>query len=294
MAEVPYILDDLDYYSEAYQTFTRCSAETGAIQDWVESSFKEQIVDKLSVKCQSADPLRVLGIGSGAGNIDCAMLEQLLPTFPRINNTIVEPSEAQNDLFKNLIKEKGDALKGASFEWSAETSDQYLDKAFSSGAQPLKFHFIHAVHVLYYASDLKQSLKRLYDMLEDGGLLFIVNLSRNSTIIKVHRKMNEIVADMRPLLLTDEQIEAALDSQDMPHTGQQVDRYIQGTAMFGEGSQEGDHLLDFLTHSKGFRRAAPDNLRDSILKYLRDPDCSIEKDGEILVFRHWVPITVPK
>lgn len=296
MAEVTYILDDLDYYSEAYQTFTRCSVKTGAIQDWVDTAFKEEVVEKLSKRCQSADPLKVLGIGSGAGNIDCAMVEQLLPTFPRVTNTIVEPSEAQNDLFKNLVKEKEDILKGASFEWRTETSDQYLDRVFSceGGVQPPKFHLIHAVHVLYYAADLKQTLKRLHDMLEDGGLLFIIILSRHSTIIKVHRKMNEIVTDMRPLLLTDEQVGAALDTQNMPYSGEQVTRYIQGTSIFGEGSQEGDHLLDFLTHSKDFRKTAPDNLRESVLKYLRDPECSIEKDGEVLVFRHWVPMTVTK
>ncbi|XP_003726977.1 histamine N-methyltransferase [Strongylocentrotus purpuratus] len=296
MAEMKYILNDLDYYSEVYQTYIRCSGRHGSIQEWVDTAFKEEVVEKLSKRCQSADPLKVLGIGSGAGNIDCAMLEQLLPTFPQITNTILDPSEAQNDRFKKLVNEKEDTLKGASFEWKTETSDQYLDKIFSceGGAQPPKFHLIHAVHVLYYAADLKQTLKRLHDMLEDGGLLFIIIVSRECTIIKVHENMNEIVTDLRPVLLTDEMIGATLDSQNMPYSGEQVTRYIKGTSVFKEGSQDGDHLLDFLTHSKDFRKTAPDNLRESVLKYLRDPECSMEKDGEILFFRYWVPMSVPK
>ena len=99
---------------------------------------------------------------------------------------------------------------------------------------------------------------------------------------------------MRPLLLTDEQIGAALDLLNMPYSGEQVIRYIQGTSIFDESSQEGNHLLDFLTHSKDFRKTAPDTLREAVLKRLRDPECSTEKDGEVLVFRHWVPITVTK
>ena len=67
MAEMKYILDDLDYYSEVYQTYIRCSGRPGSIQEWVDTAFKEEVVQKLSKKCQSADPLKVLGIGSGAG-----------------------------------------------------------------------------------------------------------------------------------------------------------------------------------------------------------------------------------
>ncbi|XP_072177514.1 histamine N-methyltransferase-like [Diadema setosum] len=295
MSVVPYILDDLDYYTEAYQTFTRCSAETGAIADWIDTSFQDTVVKKLASRVQTEDgALKVLGIGSGAGNIDCALMEKLLPSFPKIDNTIIEPAAAQTDLFKKLIASKGDALSGVTFEWKQETSDAYLDSLFETQTPPTKYHLIHAVHVLYYATDLEETLKRLYDLLEDGGILFIITLSGKSTINKIHIKMNEICKDVRPLLRTDDQIKSALDSVKLPFQSEMVMRYIQGTAIFEPDSLEGKHLLDFLTHSKDFRETAPDDLCKGILDYLKMPECSEERDGKVWVYRHWVHLTVDK
>ena len=101
----------------------------------------------------------------------------------------MEPSEAQVTLFKKNVAEKGDALKGSSFEWRIQTSDEYLDEVTSEGKQPPKFHLITAIHVVYYAKDLQQTLKTLHSMLEDGGLLFIIVLS--SKLLTLVYIMNE-------------------------------------------------------------------------------------------------------
>ena len=62
-----YITDDLDYYTEVYQTYIRLSEESGSIEGWIESSFNDAVVDKLRTTFAGEDELRVLGIGSGAG-----------------------------------------------------------------------------------------------------------------------------------------------------------------------------------------------------------------------------------
>ena len=116
----------------------------------------------------------------------------------------------------------------------------------------------------------------------------------DSTINKIHRKMNAIQENVRTLLLTDEQVGAALDAVNLPYTAETIVRYIQGTAIFDESLEEGRHLLDFLTHSVDFRKNASNELREGILCYMKDPECCIEKDGKVLVFRTWVYMTVSK
>ena len=112
------------------------------------------------------------------------MLEKLLPSFPKICNTVVEPSVAQIDLFKQRVEEHHE-LEGVTFNWIPQTSDDYLQSGENT-TQSKKFHLITAVHVLYYATDLKDTVRRLHDLLEDGGILFIIiGSSRYSSSISL-------------------------------------------------------------------------------------------------------------
>ena len=41
-------------------------------------------------------------------------------------------------------------------------------------SNPCKFHFISAIHSLYYVDDPQMAVDYLYNLLEDGGKLLIV------------------------------------------------------------------------------------------------------------------------
>ncbi|XP_072435807.1 histamine N-methyltransferase isoform X2 [Chiloscyllium punctatum] len=54
------------------------------------------------------------------------------------------------------------------------------------------------------------------------------------------------------------------------------------TECFIEGNENGELLLDFLTHIVDFRKTAPADLKAEVLQCLRQPQCSREENGKIL------------
>ena len=106
--------------------------------------------------------------------------------------------------------------------------------------------------------------------------------------------LNTIQENKVPVLLTEKDVRLALDQLNLDYTHGLVPRYVKGTALFDENSNEGRHLLDFYTHTKNFRKVAPATLRDSVLEFLKEPHHSVKKDEDIFFFRHWVHITVRK
>ena len=104
------------------------------------------------------------------------MLAMLLQKYPRITNCVVEPAVDQIVQYKALVQSKGRELQGVNFDWRQQTMDQYRE-ADSDGA---KFHFINAVHSMYYVEDLDSSLTYMYDLLEPGGKLLIITISGKS------------------------------------------------------------------------------------------------------------------
>ena len=97
-----------------------------------------------------------------------------------------------------------------------------------------------------------------------------------------------------PVMLTEKEVRLALDQLQLKYTHGLVPRHVKGTALFDENSNEGGQLLDFYTHIKNFRKVAPPDLRDVVLEFLKEPRLSVNKDGDIFFFRHWVHIKVSK
>ena len=100
------------------------------------------------------------------------MIEKLLLRFPRINNRVVEPLQEMMVKYKALAQSKSHQLQDVSFDWRLQTLEQY-----EKTGDLARFHFISAVHSVYYLSDLESSLAYLYDRLEPGGVMVITLIS---------------------------------------------------------------------------------------------------------------------
>ena len=111
-------------------------------------------------------------IFSFKGMMDCKLLIILLQQFPRINNRVVEPAPDQLVHYKALVQSKAQELHGVSCDWRQQTIDQY-EKA----GDLTKFHFISAVHSIYYVDDVEGSLMYLYNHLEPGGIMLVIIIS---------------------------------------------------------------------------------------------------------------------
>ena len=101
------------------------------------------------------------------------VLKQLLQTFPRISNHVVEPSAELSAKYKTYASEHSSELKGVDYNWNQLLLQDYKAKRDKEGDQT-KFHFISAIHSLYYFDDLGKWLDYLYGLLEEGGLLMVM------------------------------------------------------------------------------------------------------------------------
>ena len=100
------------------------------------------------------------------------MLLKLLQRFPRINYRVLDPSPVFLNHFKERVKSKASELKGVTFDWRQQTIEQYEKTGDST-----KFHFISAIHSMYYFENVDGSMMHLYDRLEPGGIFLSMILS---------------------------------------------------------------------------------------------------------------------
>ena len=104
--------------------------------------------------------------------MDCKLLIILLQQFPRINNRVVEPAPDQLVQYKALVQSKAHELHGVSCDWRQQTIEEY-----EQAGDLTKFHFISAVHSIYYVDDVEGSLMYLYNHLEPGGIMLVIIIS---------------------------------------------------------------------------------------------------------------------
>ena len=108
------------------------------------------------------------------GEIDCTMLKHLRAKFESVNNHVVEPSEDMVSEYKSRIQDLSTSqqLTQVSCHWYQQGMDEFMES--SAGLQDQKFHFISAMHSLYYVKSQAAAVDYLHEKLEEGGLLVIM------------------------------------------------------------------------------------------------------------------------
>ena len=89
---------------------------------------------------------------------------------------MVEPSEELIDKYKSYVSSASGStpndLKGVDFHWYPQLLQTFKGRR-DEEADQTKFHFISALHSLYYFDNLGKWLDYLYSLLDEGGLLII-------------------------------------------------------------------------------------------------------------------------
>ena len=97
------------------------------------------------------------------------LYKKILTKFPKIHACALEPREEPLRLYQQKIAKNTSQLHGVKFDWQNCTIEEYMD----TQGNMRKYHFISAIHSIYYMKDLKNTLDYLYDILEPGGILLV-------------------------------------------------------------------------------------------------------------------------
>ena len=90
-------------------------------------------------------------------------------------------------------------------------------------------------------------------------------------------------------------VRAHLDEAGIPHKDSNIpNRYNISACFAEEPSTEGDLLLDFVSHSIGFRQHSDEILRTKFMRFLDSDKCTEKANGTIFFKSDWGLVTVFK
>ncbi|XP_070553905.1 histamine N-methyltransferase-like [Ptychodera flava] len=291
-ATIRSIYHDPEYYAKSFQKYAELSSKFHVLADWCDLVFPDVVCGKLeSVHARSQSTFRMLGVGSGSGEMDLSMMSHLRKLFPSIQNVAVEPTTDHVEKYQSLFRAKQHLLEGVETEWREQTLEGFKKSVGSS----VSYHFISAIHSLYYVDDYRASLRYLYDMLEDGGVMLIVVVSDDSGFWRLWKKFSYL-EDSRMKFINSEHMRKALDDIGVKYQSLRQRSRVVATECFKADSEVGNLVLDFLIHVMHFRKTAPPELQKEVLDYLETSDCCDPRDenGEILFNNDWEAIIVQK
>ncbi|KAK3736611.1 hypothetical protein QZH41_006369 [Actinostola sp. cb2023] len=232
------------------------------------------------------DQFNILGVGSGDGAVDIAILKIVHEELQRddkyqdlkIFNRAVEPSARQIKLYKKAIENLPESMKGQiSFDLHTKTFDGYTQER--SKEEPLKFdivHFIHSVNFINVEQTLQHDLEK--ELRKNGRVLIVVG-GREDLIEVVRAFYSQRCGRSRPEISADEVIKATVKN------GWKYEMFAQEfeidvTEVFDEDSIKGNLLLDFMTGLMNFRDTAEQAHIEQVLSVMRDQ--TTVRDGKRL------------
>ena len=93
--------------------------------------------------------------------------------FPQLSACVVEPNQELITEYQDKVGRRDANLDGVKFEWQNQTFKEYLN----SRGNEQKFHFISVVNTIHFLGDPETTgklIKDMHDLLQPGGIIFLV------------------------------------------------------------------------------------------------------------------------
>ncbi|XP_038055286.1 histamine N-methyltransferase A-like [Patiria miniata] len=270
-----HLSDDADYYVTALDLYNRESRRVQRICEWVDGNL-HAMATSMDVTLQKEDSFSVLSVGAGDGIVDHRILGHLRDSaHPQLRAVILEPDSHMMQQYQDLVSKESTKLQGVDLDWRQQTFQEFQ----ATAKEDDKFHFISCINSLYYCGDLEKSLKFLYEKLDSGGLLLITILSAEGGLGKLWQHLSNTSISQRQF--TSCYLQETCKKQNIPIAEmQKISIQCDISPCFDHQlSQDGNTLLDFLTHTVNFAQNAPAEYRDDVLRFLGSPECSVRGSG---------------
>ncbi|XP_061464885.1 carnosine N-methyltransferase 2-like isoform X2 [Rhineura floridana] len=272
----------VDEYAKAFKSFLDHSTEHQCMDQFN----KKELPGIITSLGNGKSAINVLGVGSGTGEQDLKMIRIIQAMHPGtfIKNEVIEPNPQHILSYKDAVRNSFD-LKNVSFTWHQLTSMEYEKQAKEQKIQK-KYDFIHLIQMLYRVEDTASTIRFFHSCLDCYAKLLIIILSGNSGWASIWKKYRHCLppTDSGHYITADD-IEVVLKRMELTYQVYDFPSAWDITECFIDGDTTGGHTLDFLTGTKDFMNTAPQDLKQSLLQALRQPECSTKKDGRI-IFRN--------
>lgn len=242
--EVPPL--ESERYSLTHAVFESRSDQRQRIIDW--------LLAEEPPRKPAGRPIRVLGVGCGAGEVDVAVARELGSDAETLVYVGVDPNRAQSASFERTF-EAAD-IPGVRVEVAVE--------AFEDFEFPESFDLIHFVHSLYYMPDPAEALVRARSSLAPEGRLLFVHApleELNDLAVRFYDK-----SYARPTLFAND-FSKLLESWNWSFERTRLDARVDVTPFIDNERETGAALRDFIVQVNVDR--LPSSVADVIERYLR-------------------------
>nr|XP_054771834.1 histamine N-methyltransferase A-like [Lytechinus pictus] len=292
MENVKSIRCDPDHYTKAFKIVTDKCNMYEFLGNWVQSEFPSLVLDKLAGSFSAETPINMLGVGSGSGETDSKLAASIKTRFRSVRNVVVEPAEKMLDIYRALIDGNKSDFEGIEFDLRQLGIDEFRAQ---EGDHPAKYHFISTIQSLYYAADFEDTIRYLYDCLEEGGIMLIIIVSDTCGSWRLWNRVPLIMQTSTGSFFCASDVRQCLSSQGIHFEENHQGFNLDITSCFEEGSEEGALLLDFITEIIDFRGSVSPDFLKEVMEYMGSDQCSERKeDGTIFFNKNWDALVVQK
>ncbi|KAF4086552.1 hypothetical protein AMELA_G00084820 [Ameiurus melas] len=277
--QITSLVEDYSRYLKAFELFLERSSEHQSMRDFIQRT----LPDILTTVGAGKSTLNVMGVGSGAGEIDLEILSQLHTKHPeaKVENEVVEPSGDMLYKYKVLVS-KTPGLDHITFRFNKMTASEF-ESEWKQRNTDRKLDFIHMIQMLYYVNDPEATVSFFRSLLHKDGKLLIILVSGQSGWGRLWRTYRAQLckSDISQCVTTGD-IRNFMEAKGIPYQSHTLPSQMDITECFTAGDEKGELLLDFLTEVLDFSKSASPELKAGVLELLKHPECSREVDGRII------------
>ena len=248
------------------------------------------LIQTASLSCrQQRSSFNILSVGGGTGEMDMKIMKIIEKELQKsdqgrhmkIFNRAIEPNEYSCGLYKAAIENLQSPLNSecTEFEICQQTFQEYKESQ-QRQEDTVKFDMVHFIHSIYYV-DIKEALMHCFEkelsergvlvcLIAGHDLIYWVTLRQNS---QWHGREKD-----SEKYETAEEIINIAKSNGWKYEIYSQEYAIDVTDVFDEKSNEGNLLLDFLTHTVNFRETADQQLVEETLALIKE--VTTVKDGK--------------
>ncbi|KAK3568680.1 hypothetical protein QTP86_012871 [Hemibagrus guttatus] len=269
------LVEDYSRYLKAFELFLERSSEHQCMRDFIHNT----LPNILATVGVGKSTLNVMGVGSGAGEIDLEILTQLHAKHPeaRVENDVVEPSGDMLYKYKVLVA-KTPGLDHISFRFNKMTAIEF-ESDWKQRNTDRKLDFIHMIQMLYYVNDPEATVSFFRSLLHKNGKLLVILVSGDSGWGGLWRRYRDQVHSR---CVTTADIKSFLDAKGIHYESHVFASSMDITECFTAEDEKGELMLDFLTEVLEFTKNAYPELNSGVLELLKQPECSREVDGRVM------------
>ncbi|XP_047142170.1 histamine N-methyltransferase isoform X1 [Hydra vulgaris] len=291
-----FVFDETNY-RVTLQTYLKYMQQLPPQREWMKNVLGARLTNLYLNKKE----LQVLAIGTGPGDVDIDILNELVCRGQQQHGNeyhlvyhVVEPNNSSITFFKNRVA--GDnRYNRIKFEWHEDNFESFLNK-FETEKKG-KFDFIHFVRCFYYM-DSVVCLNQTYDnLISENGIIAVVGENENAFWPKMM-----VFLDNHNMIHGSFGCSGRVSSNYFlpgwkslaDEKGWVYETYTKKynfdiTPMYDEESIDGNYLIDFSLHVKCARKTTNKDILEDFFKFLNENSIENEEiqDGKKIIKRYF-------